>query len=163
MVDAYQEALLGLLGSGDPLDVLAETPSWCTAVLEQSAPGTLHEPEAPRKWSVASVLHHLADSEIMFSYRLRRVLAEDRPVLEGFDQDLWAARLSYDARDPSLSAELFDVTRRANLELLALAAEADRMRVGLHGERGEESVQRMMCLYAGHDLAHRRQIERILG
>jgi hypothetical protein len=51
--------------------------------------------------------------------------------------------------------------RRANLRLLERATPADLKRVGLHAERGEESVGHLRRLYAGHDLLHRRQIERI--
>jgi hypothetical protein len=56
---------------------------------------------------------------------------------------------------------LFTAVRRANLRLLERATPADLKRVGLHAERGEESVGHLRSLYAGHDLLHRRQIERI--
>ncbi|MEL6771993.1 MAG: DinB family protein [Bacteroidota bacterium] len=161
-VDRYRRALLDLLGSADPLDVLRTMPSWCADVLRDTPPERLSAAEAPGRWSVAAVLHHLADSEVMWSVRLRRTLAEERPALAGYDQDLWAARLHYEARALGPSVDAFRAMRSVNLLLVEQATEAEWQRVGLHGERGEESVADMVRLYAGHDLAHRAQIERIL-
>ncbi|MEM9997919.1 MAG: DinB family protein [Bacteroidota bacterium] len=162
-IAAYRASLLALLGDADPLDVLRAMPQWCADIVEVTAEARLREPEGPGRWSVAEVLHHLADSEVVWSYRLRRTLAEERPPLDGYDQDLWAARLGYGQRAPAPSVAVFRVLRTANLALVAQATEADLHRVGVHGERGEESVAAMVRIYAGHDLAHRAQIERILA
>ena len=89
------------------------------------------------------------------------VLAHDRPTITGYDQDLWAARLRYDEADPEQAIHEFSVLRQANLRLLARASASDLMRVGVHAERGEESVAHMIRLYAGHDVLHLRQIERV--
>ena len=92
---------------------------------------------------------------------MRLILAQDRPQLTGYDQDLWAERLRYDKADPSDAFELFGVLRRANLRLVEEASPADLKRTGVHVERGEESLEHLRRLYAGHDLLHLRQIERI--
>jgi hypothetical protein len=91
------------------------------------------------------------------------VLAEDQPDLTGFDQDLWAVRLGYDDREVHEELQLFEVVRRANLSLLERASDADMQRLGIHRERGEETVEHMVRLYAGHDLVHLAQARRILG
>lgn len=160
---AYIKAVLELLGDREPLEVLATTVSWCRGFVDALAPEQLAVPETEGKWSVAGVLQHLADSELVWGYRLRKVLAEDRPELTGFDQDLWAERLGYDDADPEEALSMFAALRSANLGLLSGASPTDLDRVGRHDERGEESVRHMMRLYAGHDLVHRRQIERIIG
>jgi hypothetical protein len=158
---AYVAAILDLLGSREPLEVLKATPAAVRAAAGGLGPEQLSQPEAPRKWSIAQVLHHLADSELVWGFRLRMVLGQDRPPLAGYDQDAWAARLGYDEVPPQEALETFLVLRRGNLRLLARAAPADFERVGVHAERGEESVRHMTKLYAGHDLLHLRQIERI--
>jgi hypothetical protein len=107
------------------------------------------------------VIAHLADSELVGAFRLRMILAHDTPALAPYDQDLWATRLKYEHADLEQSLERFSVLRRANLTLWATASSADLARVGVHGERGEESIERMRRLYAGHDLAHLRQLARI--
>ena len=89
------------------------------------------------------------------------VLAHNRPALTGYDQDLWATRLRYTEVDVRDALEQFTVLRRANLRLWQNLGPADLIRVGMHGERGEESLEHMRRLYAGHDVLHLRQVERI--
>jgi hypothetical protein len=98
---------------------------------------------------------------LVFGWRIRLVLAQDRPPVTGYDQDRWAARLHYSEGDPVEAIERFGVLRRANLRLLERASEADLQRVGVHAERGEETLEHLINLYAGHDLLHLRQLERI--
>jgi len=81
--------------------------------------------------------------------------------LTGYDQDLWAERLGYDETDADQALEDFGALRRANLRLLARASDEDLKRVGVHAERGAESVEHMIRLYAGHDLMHLEQLARI--
>jgi hypothetical protein len=107
------------------------------------------------------VMQHLADSELVWGYRLRLVLSQDRPELKGYDQDLWADRLRYHEADAARAVDEFGMLRRANLRLLQSASAADFKRVGVHAERGEESVAHMVRLYAGHDLLHLNQLDRI--
>jgi hypothetical protein len=159
--DAYSAALLELLGERDPLDVLRETPAALRQELDRFSAAQLGMREAPGKWSARMVIAHLADSELVGAFRLRMILAHDRPTLAPYDQDVWAERLGYEETDIDERLERFSVLRRSNLEYWGNPSAADLARVGLHAERGEESVERMRRLYAGHDLAHRRQLARI--
>lgn len=158
---AYTTAVLNLLGSEDPFAVLRRTP----AALEEFRAGlsgdVIARPEAPRRWSIGQVLRHLVDSDLVWGYRLRMVLAHERPPLTGYDQDLWAERLHYERSDADEALHEFAVLRRMNLRLLERASPDDLARVGVHQERGDESVDRMTRLYAGHDLLHLRQLARI--
>ena len=158
---AYTAAILDLLGDRPPLDVLRATPGAVRAAVAGLSEAQLSAREAPGKWSTRHVVRHLADSEIVWGWRLRLVLAQDRPPLTGYDQDLWADRLRY--RDARLADSLatFAALRTANLRLVRSTSAADMQRVGVHTERGEESVAHMLKLYAAHDLVHLRQIERI--
>lgn len=158
---AYTSAVLGLVEGQDPLEVLRATGGRLRALLAGRSDAELRRPERPGKWSLAHVAQHLADSELVWGYRLRRVLAEDRPTITGYDQDLWARRLDYASADVSAALAMFEVLRAANLRLLESATEEDLQRVGVHVERGEETVAHMIRLYAGHDILHLRQIERI--
>jgi len=162
-IAAYVDAVLDLAGNRDPLSVLRETPIALRRAIADVTLAKLRKPELPGTWSVAHVLQHLADSEVVWAWRLRLVLAQDRPHLTGYDQDQWAARLGYGNANPSESLEEFSVLRRANMRLLDRATPEDLARVGLHSERGEESLGHLRRLYAGHDLLHLRQIDRILA
>ena len=157
----YASAVLSLIGDRDPMDVLRDTPGACARAVATLTPEHLKLREAPGKWSIAMVLRHLADTEVVWGWRMRLILAQDRPVITGFDQDLWAERLDYANADPSESLEAFIVFRRDNLRLLQRATPADLERVGVHAERGEESAGYLVRLYAGHDLMHLAQIDRI--
>jgi len=158
---AYIDAVLELLGDRDPVRVLRETPEWLRHATAGLSDAELHRPEAPGKWSMLAVVQHLADSELVWAYRLRMVVAHERPEITGYDQDAWAERLRYDEarREPALA--MIETLREANLRLIDSLDEAERRRAGIHSERGEESIDHMVRLYAGHDLVHRRQLERI--
>lgn len=158
---AYVAAVLALVGDQDPMAILRDTPGVLEEVVATTDPDALGVREGENKWSVGIVLQHLADSELVWGWRLRMVLAEDRPPLTGYDQDRWVDRLHYAKCDPADALQMFSVLRRSHLCLLDNVGPADRRRVGVHAERGEESVEHMIRLYAGHDLVHRRQIDRI--
>ncbi len=160
---AYSPSLLKLLDGRDPLEVMRETPEKLSAVVKDVPRDLLGAPESAGKWSIRDVVQHLADSELNGSIRFRMVLAQDRPPLFGYDQDLWAERLHYSQSNVDEALADFTSLRRANIRLFERATDADRARVGIHSERGEESLGHMMKLYAAHDLAHLRQIERIRG
>jgi hypothetical protein len=157
----YTKAVLGLLGDRDPIAVLEKTPNEVTRLLTRLTPEDIARPEAPGKWSMRQVVRHLADSEIVWGYRLRRVIAEDRPPIQGYDQDRWADGLHYDRADVAESLAELRAMRAGHLRLLRPLGPAERKRVGVHSERGEESVEHMMRMYAGHDTLHLRQLERI--
>jgi len=157
----YASAVLGLIGDRHPVDVLRETPGAAARAVATMTPEKVLTPEAPGKWSVAHVLRHLADTDVVWGWRMRLILAQDRPTITGFDQDLWAERLDYAHADPNESLETFAILRRDNLRLIERATPEDLKRVGVHAERGEESAGYLVRLYAGHDLMHLNQIERI--
>src|SRR5262249_8705359 len=149
---SYTDAILGLLGARDPIPVLQATPDGIRAAIAGLSEQQLSRPESAGKWSMRQGIRHLADSDLVWGDRVGLVLAQDRPTLTGYDQDLWAERLRYDRAPLDQALDEFDVLRRGNLRLVAGASEADLQRVGVHSERGDESVAHMIKMYAGHDL-----------
>jgi hypothetical protein len=157
----YVRALLDLLGTRNPIEVLGELLPWLDHRLRGVVDATLRRPEKPGKWSVIDVIQHLADSDLVAGFRIRMVLSEDRPVLQGYDQDRWAGEFRY--REVSLNQALDQLRglRMSNLHLWKHLTPAQLERVGLHSERGPESAGHLIRLMAAHDLVHRRQIDRI--
>ena len=158
----YVRALLDLLGSRDPLEVLGEMVPWLTTRLRGVAEPVLRRPEAPGKWSVVEVVQHLADSDLVAGFRVRMALSEERPLLQGYDQDRWASEFRYREVPLALALDQLRSLRAANLHLWKQLSPQQLERVGLHAERGPESVGHILRLMGGHDLVHRRQIDRIL-
>lgn len=159
----YAPAILDLLGSREPIDVLRETPDKAKRAIAGLDADQIRRPEAAGKWSIAHVLRHLADSEVVWGWRMRLILAQDRPPITGYDQDLWADRLHYADAPAGDSLDALRVLRRDNMKLIERATPHDLERVGVHSERGEESAGYLIRLYAGHDLLHLNQVERIKG
>src|SRR5918995_3794248 len=159
----YTRALLDVLGSRDPVDVLSELMPWITERIRTVDQRILRVPEAPGKWSVIEVLQHLADSDLVFGFRLRMILTEEKPPIQAYDQDAWARTFKY--RDVPLELTLgqLDSLRAANVHVLRQVSPEQLERVGLHSERGPESAGFLLQLMAGHDLVHRRQVDRILA
>jgi hypothetical protein len=160
---SYVRALLDLLGARDPLEVMAELLPWIEVRLRGIGEPVLRRPEAPGKWSVIQVIQHLADSDLVAGYRIRMVLSEDRPSLEGYDQDRWATEFHYDRAPLALAMNQLRALRAANLHLWKQLTPQQLERVGIHTERGPESAGHMLRLMGAHDLVHRRQIDRILS
>ena len=106
--EAYITAVLQLLGERDPLTVLRSTAADLRRAVGDRKPDELRRPEGAGKWSALQVIQHLADSDLVWAYRIRLVIAEDRPELRGFDQDLWAQGLRYRDGDPRRALEQFE-------------------------------------------------------
>lgn len=151
------------LGQRDPLDAQRESPGRLSSLIAGYDERTLATPPAEGKWSVKQVIAHLADGEVINGSRLRFVAAHDRPPIPGYNQDAFVERLGVDRTTTMALLEAFAMARTVNLGLLARLPPESLQRVGLHAERGEESIQYMLTLYAGHDLVHEEQIQRTLA
>ena len=160
-VKAYVSRLTDTLGDRDPLAVMAELPSALRTLTAGLPDEMMRRPEGTGKWSVIQVLEHLADHEIINGFRLRSTIAEDAPALRGYDQTRWVARLHYGEADAETVLRELETARGRTLRLLRALDPSELERVGMHAERGPESVRLNMALTAGHDLVHRRQIARI--
>lgn len=108
----------------------------------------------PEKWSVNEILAHLADAEIVTGFRTRFILGAPGSPVVAYDQDQWVISGHYDRRSLQNSLELFRVLRQANLALLEFLTPEQRTRYGIHSERGQESINQIERMFAGHDLNH---------
>ena len=109
-------------------------------------------------WSPHEVAAHLADTEVVLGWRIRQILAEDEPMLQPFDQDVWAETLHYRDRELATSLATFSANRQANLELLRFAGEAGLERKYSHPEFGNRTLREKIEHIADHDVAHLRQV-----
>lgn len=156
-----QEEELRWLAGEDPAEVQTRTLSLLTQEVEALLRNGDTRPASG--WSVADVVAHFADIELVMGYRYRRVLSEETPAIDPFDPDTRAATLRYADRSPQDSLEQFRGLRRANIALWRDAAPPVRARVGVHAERGLESFDLMFRMTAGHDRIHLSQIAELKG
>jgi DinB superfamily len=115
----------------------------------------------PGKWSAREIVHHLGDSETTSAVRLRKLLVEDNPVIEGYDQDQFATKLRYNERDITPALEAFRAARTTTSQLLALMSDAEWQREGTHTESGRYSAETWLVIYADHAHNHAAQIQRL--
>lgn len=162
-VEQYKQRMMGYLGSQKAVKVQAATASRIERLVKKAPRARLMKRPESGKWSVAEVLAHLADAEIVIGYRMRSILGAPGTPIPAFDQDKWAEAENYAKRDPQLSLRVFRAVREANLSLLKSLKPEQWKQFGVHAERGEESIERITQMCAGHDINHLRQIEAILG
>jgi DinB superfamily len=146
-----------------PLAVQAATPKKLERLLKGVPAAKLRKRPAPGKWSVSEIMAHLADAEIVGAFRMRLILGAPGTAITPFDQDAWVVSGHYEKRDARKSLELFRAVREANLVLLKSLTPEQWKHHGMHAERGQESIEHVVRMFAGHDVNHLQQIEAILG
>jgi len=115
----------------------------------------------PGKWTACEIIHHLADSESASAHRLRKLLVEDRPVIQGYDQDQFAILLKYNERDSGPALDAFRAARATTAQVLARMSEEDWRREGKHSESGRYTAETWLTIYAEHAHNHAAQIRRL--
>jgi uncharacterized damage-inducible protein DinB len=157
----YTQRILGYSEGKQPLRVQQATARKLSELTRGLNKKQLTRRPAPGKWSIAEILAHLADAEIVIAWRMRLILGTNGTPIQAFDQDVWAETFNYGKRDPRTSLETFRVLRENNLALLKSIPKHLWDNYGMHAERGKESVAHVVKMIAGHDLNHLRQVERI--
>ena len=159
----YTQRMLTNAQGQDPLKVQSATPKKLARLIKGVPTAKLRKRPGPGKWSPAEILAHLADVEIVVGWRMRSILGAPGTPIQAFDQDAWVSAGHYDKRDPRKSVEQQAIVREANLALLKSLKPEQWKHYGQHSERGQETIEHIVRLFAGHDLNHIQQIERALG
>ena len=157
----YMQRILGYTDGKQPLQVQRATAKKLAALTKRLSKKQLARRPAPGKWSITEILAHLADTELVAGWRLRLILSENGTPIKAFDQDVWAETFDYRRRDAKASLETFRVLRQNNLTLLKSIPKNLWENYGMHEERGRETVTHVVRMFAGHDLNHLRQVQKI--
>ena len=115
----------------------------------------------PGKWTAAEIVHHLSDSETTSALRLRRLLVEEKPVIQGYDPEGFAVRLRYNQRDMAPALDAFRAARATTLQIMRAMSDADWAREGTHSESGRYTAEDWLAIYAVHAHGHAAQIARL--
>ena len=159
----YTQRLVSYTEDKEPMLLQRAAPKKLAALIKGKQKKRLMRRPAPGKWSIAEIMAHLADSEIVIGWRLRQILSTNGVPIQAYDQDRWASTFDYAHRDPRQSLESFRVVRESNLAILKAVPRPTWENYGVHQERGNESVGHFVRMVAGHDLNHLRQVEAILN
>jgi hypothetical protein len=161
--EQYTQRILGYAEGKEPLGVQTATAKKLDRLIKGVSTAKLRERPEPDKWSVSEILAHLADTEIVLGFRIRQILGAPGTPIAAVDQDSWVTSGHYEKRDPRKSVEQFHVVREANLALLTSLTPQQWKHFGVHSECGQETIEHVVRMYAGHDINHVQQIERILS
>lgn len=158
----YSQRIMAHSAGQDPIKIQSATNKKLTRLIKGISPAKLRKRPASDKWSVAEILAHLADVEIVIGWRIRSILGDPGTAVQAYDQNSWVISGHYEKRDARKSIEIQRVVREANLALLKTLSPAQWKHYGQHAERGQESIEHIVRMVAGHDLNHIQQIERIV-
>ena len=158
----YVDRITAHVEGKQPLTVQAATAKKLGRLIKGVPTSKLRRRPAADRWSVSEIVAHLDDAEIVTGFRLRMILGAPGTPIAAYDQDAWVTSGHYEKRDPHKSVEQFRVVREANLALLKSLTPEQWKHYGMHSERGQETIEHIVRMTAGHDINHLQQIERIL-
>jgi hypothetical protein len=159
----YIQRITAHVEGEQPLAVQAATAKRLERLIQGVPTSELRKRPAADKWSASEIVAHLGDAEIVIGFRMRLILGAPGAPIAAYDQDSWVTSGHYEKRDPRQSVELFSVVREANLALLESLTPEQWKQYGMHSERGQETIEQIVRMTAGHDINHLQQIERILS
>ena len=160
--EQYIGRILGYVEGQDAVKVQRSTAARLKKSIQGLTPKQLKWRAEPAKWSIAEIVAHLADAEIVASWRMRSVIGENGITIQPFDQDSWASVFEYRGRDARRSLEVFRTLRENNLAMLKEIPRETWDNYGMHLERGKETIAHLTRMFAGHDTNHVLQVERIV-
>ena len=141
----------------------ARGPALLKAALKKVPAEAMQWRPAPGKWSAHEVIVHCADSETNAYARIRYLLAEEQPVIQGYDQDRWAKALDYHTLPVDVALATVEAVRANTVPVLKRMSERDWQRVGTHSESGRYLAEDWLKIYAEHLEKHTGQLERNLA
>jgi hypothetical protein len=148
--------------SKEPIAIQTETLAILTGLVSGLPEQVIQRRPHPDKWSVLEIIAHLAEDELVSSWRYRQMIENSGCTLAAFNQDEWARLGDYQSWDLRDSLQMFRLLREANLRLFRNLALDEWERFGIHAERGTIRVLDLARHMAGHDRNHLAQIHSIL-
>lgn len=161
--DQYQARLNAYVNDKDPLAMQASTVATIYGLVANAAKQDLLRRPAPGKWSVAEIVAHLAEDELVTSWRYRQMIENPGCALASFDPDQWCRLGNYASWKFADALQMFRLLREANLRMLQNLTGADWNAFGVHAERGQINVRDLARHMAGHDMNHVDQIRSIIS
>jgi hypothetical protein len=159
ITNEYTKRILSNVIGKDSIKILSETPSALKKLVKGLSKEQLQKNPAKNKWSIAEIIGHLNDTELILGFRIRLSISESGSPLQPIEQDNWVKNHKYNFRDVNATLDAFTALRKYHVALFSSLSKNELNRFGIHQERGKETVEFMIRLVSGHDLNHLVQIE----
>jgi hypothetical protein len=138
-IKSYIAKTIGFVGSSNPLALMHSGPIKIEQAIRGLTNSQLKKRPPPGKWSIHEIVGHLADTETVFAWRLRRAIAEPGSRVEGYDQNVWALAFNYKEIPFNELLSAYKQNRAWNLRLLNSLPPKVRASSWInHSERGKE-------------------------
>jgi uncharacterized damage-inducible protein DinB len=160
--DQYKSRLDSYVRGRDPIAMQREAPQTLARLIEGAPDEMLSRRPAPGKWSAREILAHLAEDELVGSWRYRQMIEHSGATLPGFDQDEWARLGDYNSWTSREALDMFRLLREANLRMFARLTLEEWQCYGMHAERGRITVEGLARHMAAHDVNHINRVRRLL-
>lgn len=147
--------------SDEQLRMYASASSLIASLVNSLDDMTLNNAPMAGEWSIHEIVVHLADSELVGSWRLRRTIAEPGTTLQAYGEETWARSLDYKNQDILAAMQLFSALRTSNTILLHSLPDEVWERTSIHSENGTMSVYDIFTSLISHVDIHRQQIEQL--
>jgi DinB superfamily len=157
----YQKRIMGYAANSEPMQILGSTVEKLKSFASNANSETWKQKAAGDGWTAADVFAHFAEGEIVLGTRIRMIAGTDATPIQAFDQDAWVANADYLRSDPNAALELFSAVRKANIAFLKSLSPDRWNHYGMHTERGKETLHDVVRMYAGHDLNHLKQLDKL--
>lgn len=140
-------------------EALRDFPDRVRRAIDGLSETELTRPEKEGKWSIAQVIAHLAQFEMIVALRIRTILTADTPALIAFDQERWIAAVHREPV-PELLEQL-SFLRKMNLTFLERLRDEEWERAGIHPQYGRNTIRELIERFERHQEKHLAQIERV--
>jgi hypothetical protein len=150
-----------LIATPEQIERYEMAPSLVITALEGLNEAHMQQLPAEGEWSIHEIVIHLADSETMGYWRIRKTLAEEGSILPIYDEAAWAQKLSYHTQERTLALALFSSLRASTTALLRSLPARSWELTSTHPENGKITVYDLFNIYLDHSEIHLQQIERI--
>lgn len=155
---AYTRKIDAYRAGRDPIGIMRGHAGRVERAVRGLTAAKLRRRPARGKWSVADILGHLVDTEVVYGYRYRMALANPGAPIQAYDQAAWSEVFRGRRASAATLLRQIRLLREVNLQLVLGVPRSWWDRYGMHSERGKETVRRTLELIAGHDLNHLDQI-----
>jgi hypothetical protein len=160
--EQYQVRLNSYVAGKDPIEMQRETPRILAELIGGAPAEVVNRQPAPGKWSIRAILAHMAEDELVSSWRYRQMIEHSGATLSGFDPDEWARLGDYESWSAPVALEMFRLLRDANLRMFARLTTEEWQCYGIHTERGRITVEDLARHMAAHDVNHIDQVRRLV-